>query len=400
MPSKHTRHARGELAAMESEPSQMHQASVKQGYDLRACRHHQGNLESNLALSDVLSPPTNIIGGETLRPPDTAVQRISHENVANTVEEHDPARGNSIISPSSIAGVGDELVAEGQDQEERTLVLSVPRGGPQARMVQVPHGIKLGPRRETPPPASPRVGTGSDALSLAQFQPHGQGESTPKTNPREDTPDPCAAGMLPKALPREAEATPESISVPRVLPTSPAPVSASTAVVPIPAVEGGVSAIAAPASWLSGHCYSPSSPYRKETNTPGAQSLARARRSGLGDDDSGEIMRIHGVGAGEVDKENRRHTNGQPRTPTTDILRRLLYENTPASHATDSAVNNETGAGEQGNNGMNSSRRRSRQGRRLFAEGSTVLRAFPTASESVAEVRRGPSSLFSDSVCR
>lgn len=46
----------------ESEPSQMHQVSVKQDYDLRACRHHQGNLESNLALSDVLSPTTNIIG--------------------------------------------------------------------------------------------------------------------------------------------------------------------------------------------------------------------------------------------------------------------------------------------------------------------------------------------------
>lgn len=349
-------------------------------------------------------------GGETLCPPDPAVQRISHKNVANMVEEHYPARGNSIISPSSIAGVGDELVAEGQDQEDRTLVLSVPRRGPQARMVQVPHGIKLGPRRETPPPASPRVGTGSDTLSMAPFQPHGQGESTPKINPRKDTPDPCAAGMLSKAPPREAEATPESVSVPRVRPTSPAPVSASTAVFPVPAVEGGVSAVAASASWLSGPCFSPSSPfcekssqsvgYRKETNTPGAQSSARARRSGLGDDDSGEIMRIHGVGVGEVDKENCRHTNGQPRTPTTDILRRLLYENTPASHATDSVGKNETGGGQQGSNGMNSSRRRNRQGRRLFAEGSTVLRAFPTASENVAEVRRGPSSLFSDSVCR
>ncbi|CAM9883587.1 unnamed protein product, partial [Ectocarpus sp. 12 AP-2014] len=148
MPSKRTRHARGELAAMESDPSQMNQVSVKQDYDLRVCRHHQGNLESNLALSDVLSPTTNIIGGETLCPPDIAVQRVSHEHVANMVEEHDPACGNSIISPSSIAGVGEELVAEGQDQEERTLALSVPRGGPQARMVQVPHGIKLGPRRE------------------------------------------------------------------------------------------------------------------------------------------------------------------------------------------------------------------------------------------------------------
>ncbi|CAN0481160.1 unnamed protein product, partial [Ectocarpus sp. 8 AP-2014] len=114
MPSKHTQHARGELAAMESEPSQaQHQVSVKQDYDLRACRHHQGNLESNLVLSDVLSPTTNIIGGETLCPSDTAGQRISHENVANMVDEHDPARGNSIISPPSIAGVGDELVAEG-----------------------------------------------------------------------------------------------------------------------------------------------------------------------------------------------------------------------------------------------------------------------------------------------
>ncbi|CAN0529485.1 unnamed protein product, partial [Ectocarpus sp. 12 AP-2014] len=202
MPSKRTRHARGELAAMESDPSQMNQVSVKQDYDLRVCRHHQGNLESNLALSDVLSPTTNIIGGETLCPPDIAVQRVSHEHVANMVE--------------AIAGVGEELVAEGQDQEERTLALSVPRGGPQARMVQVPHGIKLGPRRETPPPASSRVGTGSDTLSLAQFQPHGQGESTPKINPREDTPDPSAAGMLSKVPPREAEATPESISVPRV----------------------------------------------------------------------------------------------------------------------------------------------------------------------------------------
>ncbi|CAM9156889.1 unnamed protein product, partial [Ectocarpus sp. 13 AM-2016] len=128
MPSKYTQHAREELAAM-SEPSQLHQVSVKQDYDLQACRHHQGNLESNLALSDVLSPTTNIIGGETLCPPDTAVQRISHENVANVVEEHDPARRNSLVSLSSIAGVGDELVAEGQDQEERTLVLSVPRGG-------------------------------------------------------------------------------------------------------------------------------------------------------------------------------------------------------------------------------------------------------------------------------
>ncbi|CAM9118798.1 unnamed protein product, partial [Ectocarpus sp. 12 AP-2014] len=112
MPSKHTQHAREELAVMESEPSQMHQLSVKQNYDLGACRHHEGNLESNLALPDVLSPTTNIIGGETLCPPDTAVQRISHENVANMVEEHDPARGNSIVCLSFIAGVGDELVAE------------------------------------------------------------------------------------------------------------------------------------------------------------------------------------------------------------------------------------------------------------------------------------------------
>ncbi|CAM9260105.1 unnamed protein product, partial [Ectocarpus sp. 8 AP-2014] len=185
----------------------------------------------------------------------------------------------------------------GQDQEERTIALSVPRGGPQARMVQVPHGIKLGPRRETPPPASPRVGTGSDTLSLAPFQPHDQneGESTPKIYPREDTPDPCAAGMLSKAPPREADATPRSISVPRVRPTSPAPVSASTAVVPVTAVKD-LSAVAA-SPWLSGPCFSPSSPfcekspqsvgYRKETTTPAAHGRARARPSGLGGDDSG-----------------------------------------------------------------------------------------------------------------
>lgn len=362
-------------------------------------------------------------GGETLCPPGTAVQRISHENMATIVEEHDPARGDSTISLSSIAGVGGEFVEEGQDQEQ-TLLLSVPPGGPPARMVQIPHGIELGSRREPPPPSSVCVGTGSDNLPLTPFQRHGQkrgsgneGESTPKLDPREDTPDACAAGMLTKAPQREADATPEPISAPvstpRVRPTSPGHVPTSTAVVPVTAVEGEVSAVASSPSWLSGPCFSPSSPfcekspqsvgYRQETNTPAAQSSLRARRSGMGDDGSGEIMRIHGIGAGELDEEKRRHTNGQPRTPTTDILRRLLYENTPtsASHPTDPGGKSETGAGEQGSEGTNSSsRRRSRQGRRLFAEGSTVLRAIPTASENVAEVRRGPASLFSDSACR
>lgn len=356
-------------------------------------------------------------GGGTLCPPGTAVQRISHKTVATVIEEHDPARRNSL---SSIAAGGDEFVVEGQDQEERTLLLSVPPGDPPERVVQISHGIKLGPRRETPPPTC--VGTGSDTSSLAPFQHHRQkrgsgneGESTLKSTPTEDTPDACAAGMLSKAPPREGDATPEPISVPvstpPVHPRSPDPVSTSTAFVPVSGIQGWVG-VAAPPSFLSGPCFSPPSPfcekssqsvgYTQETNTPAAQSSVRARRSGMGADDSGEIMRIHRAGAGELDEEKRRHANGQPRTPTTDILRRLLYENTPtsASHPTDPVGKSETRDGEQGSDGMSSPRRRSRQGRRLFAEGSTVLRAFPTASENVAEVRRGPASLFSDSACR
>ena len=42
---------------------------------------------------------------------------------------------------------------------------------------------------------------------------------------------------------------------------------------------------------------------------------------------------------------------------------------------------------------------RSRHGRRLFAEGSTVLRSRPASSGDVARSRRGPAALFSDPAC-
>lgn len=85
------------------------------------------------------------------------------------------------------------------------------------------------------------------------------------------------------------------------------------------------------------------------------------------------------------------------RTPTTDILRRLLYENTPLSSSPRTLEPDGKIGVCQGDFG--SAGERSRHGRRLFAEGSTVLRACPTAVFDVAEIRRGPGALFSDSAC-
>lgn len=93
---------------------------------------------------------------------------------------------------------------------------------------------------------------------------------------------------------------------------------------------------------------------------------------------------------------SRHFKEDKPRTPTTDILRRLLYENTPTSAPALEPDGGKSGVDGDGSDGV---RERSRHGRRLFAEGSTVLRACPTAGCDVAGVRRGPGALFSDSAC-
>lgn len=62
------------------------------------------------------------------------------------------------------------------------------------------------------------------------------------------------------------------------------------------------------------------------------------------------------------------------------------------------ADDEDDGAGGKGGDFENAGRR-NRHGRRLFAEGSTALRARPVDSDEVAGVRRGPGSLFSKLAC-
>lgn len=114
--------------------------------------------------------------------------------------------------------------------------------------------------------------------------------------------------------------------------------------------------------------------------------------------------------SGEIERERESHGHGraacQPPTPTTDILRRLLYENSPrstSSNAERSERKSRRGAADDDDDddggGFENAGRRSRHGRRLFAEGSTALRARPVDSDEVAGVRRGPGSLFSNLAC-
>lgn len=103
-----------------------------------------------------------------------------------------------------------------------------------------------------------------------------------------------------------------------------------------------------------------------------------------------------------TEEDTRRHSCGQPRTPTTDILRRLLYESTPKSStscAAESGGKTRRTADEEDFDRSDHTTRRSRNGRRLFAEGSTVLRACPAAADDVEGARRGPAALFSDPAC-
>lgn len=128
-----------------------------------------------------------------------------------------------------------------------------------------------------------------------------------------------------------------------------------------------------------------------EASTPPPVSLSPPRRSYAG-----------ALPDAEVEEDTQRHPCGERRTPTTDILRRLLYENTPkssASCAAESGAKTRRIAGEEDCDRSDHLARRSRNGRRLFAEGSTVLRSCPAASDDVAGARRGPSALFSDLAC-
>lgn len=101
-----------------------------------------------------------------------------------------------------------------------------------------------------------------------------------------------------------------------------------------------------------------------------------------------------------------------PRTPTTDILRRLLYEKTPPMSSSSTAAAPSTAreadeaSGEKNGSWCTvaedgsdaNARRRSRRGRRLFADGSAALRADPAdVSDDVGAACRGPAALFLDS---
>lgn len=102
-----------------------------------------------------------------------------------------------------------------------------------------------------------------------------------------------------------------------------------------------------------------------------------------------------------VEEDAQRHPCGKPCTPTTDILRRLLYENTPKSSSSCAEESDgKTGIADAERCGRSDHvARRSRNGRRLFADGSTVLRSCPASSHDVAGSRRGPAALFSDPAC-
>lgn len=105
----------------------------------------------------------------------------------------------------------------------------------------------------------------------------------------------------------------------------------------------------------------------------------------------------------ECERENHDCSCCQPPTPTTDILRRLLYENSPIS----ASLNTERSGGkhrrgaadDDGGGYFENAGRKSRHGRRLFAECSTALRARPVDSDGVAGLRRSPGTLFSDLAC-
>jgi len=168
-----------------------------------------------------------------------------------------------------------------------------------------------------------------------------------------------------------------------------------------------------------------------ETTTPSTPAARTSIRDGRrsGSDDSCVLFGSGGGGGGvnntagrELDGHNQQHPRSSscdgrrqhPRTPTTDILRRLLYEKTPpmssslpaAAAAAASGAEKDAGgtygswcaAAEDGSDP--NARRRSRRGRRLFAEGSAALRARPADdSDDVAAACRGPGALFPDSVC-
>lgn len=138
--------------------------------------------------------------------------------------------------------------------------------------------------------------------------------------------------------------------------------------------------------------------------TPAARSSVRDRRTRKVDTSGGGSSAVDNAKtfALEAEEDTRRHSDGKPRTPTTDILRRLLYEKTPKSSTSCAAESGEKAgiiADEENSDRSGHTSRRSRNGRRLFAEGSTVLRACPAASDDAAGVRRGPAALFSDPTC-
>ncbi len=161
--------------------------------------------------------------------------------------------------------------------------------------------------------------------------------------------------------------------------------------------------------------------------TPTARAIAPDGRRGGSDNPCALVGNSGGGGGsdlstgGELDDLQQHPRSGScdgrrlhPRTPTTDILRRLLYEKTPpaSSSSTPAAAptggeENEASGGKNGNwcaaaeDGSDPhARRRSRRGRRLFADGSAALRADPANDpDDVASARRGPAALFSDSAC-